>query len=49
MLEEAIIYGLINASSVIHFADAKEGILTDEELERRSHVIGIDKLQKFSR
>lgn len=33
-IEDAILYGVINAHSVLQFADAKEGILTADELEK---------------
>ncbi len=48
-IEQAILYGIINASSVINFADAKEGLLTEHELNRRAQLLGLSKLQKFSR
>lgn len=39
-LEAALLHGVINASSVIHFPDAKQGLLTIEELEARAQTIG---------
>ena len=48
-LEEAIVYGVINASSVIHYPDAKQGLLTLADLEKRAAIIETSKLQKFSR
>ena len=38
-LEMAILYGLINASSVIKFPDAKEGLLSLKELQQKALTI----------
>jgi sugar/nucleoside kinase (ribokinase family) len=34
-IKEAMLYGIINAASVLTFLDAKSGLLTKEELEKR--------------
>lgn len=34
-IKEAMLYGIINAASVLNFLDAKSGLLTTDELERR--------------
>lgn len=44
-LEEAIVYGVINASSVIQSLDAQEGLLTLEELEKRADKQGLGELK----
>lgn len=48
-IEDAILYGVINAHSVLQFADAKEGILTADELEKRAQALGKEKLLKIPR
>lgn len=48
-IEQAIIYGIINASSVIQFPDAKEGLLSIEDLEQRAQLLGLEQLHKISR
>lgn len=47
-LEECILYGVINASSVISRIDAKTGLLTLPELEARAKKIGLKQLRKFA-
>ncbi len=38
-IEQALVNGIINASSVISYLDAKEGLLTQQELEKREKDI----------
>lgn len=47
-LEEAIIYGVINASSVIQSLDAQEGLLSLKELENRAQNQGLIALKTCS-
>ncbi len=47
-LEEAIIFGILNATSVIEHLDAQEGLLTLDELEKRADALGMGQLEKYS-
>lgn len=47
-LPEAMLHGIINASSVISFLDAKEGLLPWHTIHERSKFIGLSRLQTFS-
>lgn len=46
-LQEALIYGLINSSSVLSSPDAKAGLLYFDDLQRRAHEIGIGNIQEL--
>ncbi len=46
-IEQAILYGVLNSSSVLTYMDAKEGLLTLEQLEQRAKLHQ-GQLQKFS-
>ncbi len=46
-LEDALIYGVINASSVISFEDAKSGLLTERELKKRAAKVDRSLMKKF--
>ena len=43
-LEKALLYGTINANSVIHYPDAKQGLLTYAELEQRATHLNVTTL-----
>ncbi len=47
-IKEAMLYGIINASSVISHLDAKSGLLTKHELQQRFELIDKDQFQSFS-
>ncbi len=47
-LEEALVSGVINASSVISYVDTKTGLLSLKELETRVRELGFTQLQKFA-
>lgn len=47
-IEEALLNGLINSTSVITHHDTKEGLLTLKELEKEANRIGFSKLEKYS-
>ncbi len=38
-LDKALVYGIVNASSVIQYPDAKQGLLSLEEIEKRAKVL----------
>lgn len=46
-IEQAILFGVLNSSSVLTYMDAKEGLLTLEQLEQRAKLHQ-GQLQKFS-
>lgn len=46
-IKEAMLYGIINASSVISHLDAKSGLLTKDELQRRFEYIDKDTFKTF--
>jgi len=46
-IEEAMLYGVINSSSVIGYLDAKTGLLTRNELEKRAAQITTKRIIKF--
>ncbi|MEX0849394.1 MAG: carbohydrate kinase family protein [Candidatus Dependentiae bacterium] len=46
-IKEAMLYGIINASSVISHLDAKSGLLTNHELEKRFEHVDKDSFQEF--
>ncbi|MBN1549272.1 carbohydrate kinase family protein [Candidatus Babeliales bacterium] len=48
-LEEAIRHGVINAASTVEHMDAKTGLLTMDELERRAQTVDCNLLQAFRR
>jgi len=47
-IEQALVNGIINASSVISYLNAKEGLLDQKELERRAAIIGTSSLEKLN-
>jgi sugar/nucleoside kinase (ribokinase family) len=47
-LEEAIVYGVVNASSVITYLDAKTGLLDLSDLEQKAQAIGTTQLFSLS-
>lgn len=47
-VEEAIVFGVINASSVIQSLDAQEGLLSLEEIEKRVRNKGVSLLKSYS-
>lgn len=47
-LENAIRYGIINATSVISHIDTKQGLLSLKELEKKSRLLDKKLLKKFS-
>jgi sugar/nucleoside kinase (ribokinase family) len=47
-IEQSLLNGIINASSVISYLDAKEGLLTKKELEKRAATISFSSLKKFN-
>lgn len=47
-IEQAMMHGLLNSSSVISHMGAKTGLLTQEELEKRAKKINLSLMQKFS-
>ena len=48
-IEEALLFGVLNASSVIQHTDAKKGLLPLPELEKRAHVLGQSGIRRFPR
>jgi len=46
--EKAIVFGVINSSSVISFLDTNKGLLNQDELEIKSQYLQENLLQKFS-
>lgn len=46
-IQQALINGIINASSVISYLDAKEGLLDQKTLEKRSKAVDLNLLQIF--
>lgn len=47
-IEEAMVYGTLNSSSVICYEGAKAGLLTLEKLKKRAQAFGLSKIQKFA-
>lgn len=47
-IEQALIYGLVQAAAVISVLDAQSGLLTADELKKRAVKFSMDKLQRFS-
>lgn len=47
-IKEAMLYGIINAASVLNYLDAKSGLLTTDELEQRFEQTDKNQFQTFS-
>ena len=47
-IEESLVRGILNATSVISYLNAKEGILTKKQLDKRYKEIGLDSIQTFA-
>lgn len=46
-VEESLVRGIINATSVISYLDAKEGLLAWQDLEKKAHALGLGLIKKF--
>ncbi len=46
-IEQALINGMLNSASVISHANAQEGLLTVNELEKRAAKVGMQQIKKF--
>ncbi len=46
-MEEAMLRGVINSASVINYLDAKEGLLTTQQLEQRVQEVGFSQVLTF--
>lgn len=46
-LTDALIYGILNASSVISYEDATSGLLTQKELQKRALTIDQNRIKRF--
>ncbi len=47
-IEEAMLAGVINSASVINYLDAKQGLLTQQQLKERIKEVGFNQVLKFS-
>ena len=47
-IEEAMLAGVINSASVINYLDAKQGLLTQQQLKQRIKEVGFNQVLKFS-
>jgi fructose-1-phosphate kinase PfkB-like protein len=47
-IEESLVCGIINSSSVINFLGAKTGLLTQQELANRFKSVGTRKIRSFN-
>jgi len=48
LIEQALVNGIINASSIIGNIDAKKGLLALDELKKRADLVGLKGVQRFA-